>query len=570
MGRRGIARAGTGLAAGALLTAPLLGVLALGSLVGIPMVPYTVFEWLVRVIPGRVVTFGLDLTLWVLEGLGFDISRTAKTAQQVLALASLFVVGLIIGLLFFVLVRTTDHARIKRYGLTVGAALGLFSVVVTLSQGIPASLAGQIGFAVWVLALFLLWGWGLARLYLVTSFAVDASPIAAESTALTSGAPRRQAALATDSEAEARTTAPDAEAAPSAGDASSSRWVGWRRPSSWSGPVWVPSCARRSPRDHWAGHGSHPLSQRGVGRAAGPRNPTGIHGRRRPLPGGYRPSPPRIHEAAWRLVVDGLVATPLSLRLDEIKSDHLAVHQFVTLACISNPLGGPLISTTLWTGVTFRDVLAQAEPAPGARYVYIDSADGYHEEVDLGLVNSDPRIMLVYAWDGEPLPAEHGFPLRIFIPDLYGMKQPKWITGVTVTADSKPGYWVTRGWDPAGEVKTTSVIDTVATKSLVTRDGQTYVPIGGIAHAGAKGISKIEVQIDDGPWQLAEVREPLSELTWVIWRYDWPFSPGTHRLAVRAYDGQGRLQVTEETVSQTGTAVTGLYSEQRTILPLEP
>ena len=114
------------------------------------------------------------------------------------------------------------------------------------------------------------------------------------------------------------------------------------------------------------------------------------------------------------------------------------------------------------------------------------------------------------------------------------------------------------------------MIDTVATKSLVTRDGQTYVPIGGIAHAGAKGISKIEVQIDDGPWQSAELREPLSELTWVIWRYDWPFSAGTHRLAVRAYDGQGRLQVTEETVSQTGTAVTGLYTEQRTILPLEP
>ncbi len=162
MARRGIARAGTGLAVGALLTAPLLGVLALGALVGIPMVPYTVFEWLVRVLPGRVVIFGLDSTLWVLEGLGLDISRTAKTAQQILAIASLFVVGLLIGLLFFLLARTTDDARIKRYGLAVGAALGLFSLVVTLVQGIPASLAGQIGFMIWVLALFTLWGWGLA------------------------------------------------------------------------------------------------------------------------------------------------------------------------------------------------------------------------------------------------------------------------------------------------------------------------------------------------------------------------------------------------------------------------
>ena len=209
--------------------------------------------------------------------------------------------------------------------------------------------------------------------------------------------------------------------------------------------------------------------------------------------------------------------------------------QFVTLACISNPLGGPLISTTLWTGVPFREVLAQAGPASGARYVSIESADGYHEEVDLGLVNSDPRIMLVYAWDGEPLPAEHGFPLRIFIPDRYGMKQPKWITGITLTADSNPGYWVTRGWDPTGEVKTTSVIDTVATKSLVTRDGQTYVPIGGIAHAGAKGISKIEVQIDDGSVAArrvagATVRADLGDLALrlALQRRDTP--PGGARL----------------------------------------
>ena len=197
------------------------------------------------------------------------------------------------------------------------------------------------------------------------------------------------------------------------------------------------------------------------------------------------------------------------------------------------------------------------------------SPDDYDEEIDLELVNGDPRILLAYAWDRQPLARQHGFPLRVYIPDRYGMKQPKWITKITLTADSTPGYWVTRGWDEKAEVKTTSVIDTVATKSLVSRGGQTFVPIGGIAYSGAKGISKVEVQIDDGPWQAAELRQPLSELTWVIWRFDWPFSAGTHQLTVRAYDGQGRLQETK-VVPPSGVAATGLYSEQRTFVPPQP
>jgi DMSO/TMAO reductase YedYZ molybdopterin-dependent catalytic subunit len=278
---------------------------------------------------------------------------------------------------------------------------------------------------------------------------------------------------------------------------------------------------------------------------------------------------PQIHEAAWRLTVDGLVASPLSLRLDQLRADYRRVDQFATLACISNPLGGPLIGTTLWTGVPLRDVLAQAGPRPDARYAHVYSADGFDEEIEMEVINIDPRILLVYAWDGEPLPTDHGFPLRLLIPDRYGMKQPKWITQITLTSESSPGYWVRRNWDAKAEVKTTSVIDTVATKELLTRAGRTYIPIGGIAYSGAKVISKVEIQIDDGPWAAAQLREPLSALTWVIWRFDWPFAEGTHWLAVRAYDGEGRLQETGETVSQIGTAVTGLYKEYRTIEPIE-
>jgi hypothetical protein len=266
--------------------------------------------------------------------------------------------------------------------------------------------------------------------------------------------------------------------------------------------------------------------------------------------------------------VDGLVATPLSLTLSQIRADFDAVDQFATLSCISNQIGGPLIGTTLWTGVPLRQVLGEAGPAPEARFVRFKAPDGFDEEIGLDLVESDPRIILCYDWDKQPLTRQHGFPLRVFIPDRYGMKQPKWITGITLTAESKPGYWVARNWDPTAEVKMTSVIDTVATKSPLTRGGRTFVPIGGIAYSGAKGISKVEIQMDGGPWLAAELRQPLSGLTWVVWRYDWPFDPGTHTLMVRAFDSQGRPQEAVQAPSTQGVAATGLFSEQRTIEPI--
>ena len=124
------------------------------------------------------------------------------------------------------------------------------------------------------------------------------------------------------------------------------------------------------------------------------------------------------------------------------------------------------------------------------------------------------------------------------------MKQPKWITDVVLVSSWSPGYWVTRGWDAKAIRRTTSVIDTVATDALVMRAGRTYVPVGGIADAGDRGISKVEVQVDEGPWQAAQLRAPLSGLTWVIWRYEWPFQSGEHVFKVRAYDGTGTLQTT--------------------------
>ena len=128
--------------------------------------------------------------------------------------------------------------------------------------------------------------------------------------------------------------------------------------------------------------------------------------------------------------------------------------------------------------------------------------DGFDEEIELDLVQNDGRVVCCYEWDKQPLTREHGFPLRVFVPDRYGMKQPKWITTITLTAESKPGYWVARNWDPVAEVETDLRDRRGGHEDAAdTRRGRAFVPIGGIAYAGAKGISKVEIQIDDGPWQ---------------------------------------------------------------------
>jgi DMSO/TMAO reductase YedYZ molybdopterin-dependent catalytic subunit len=273
---------------------------------------------------------------------------------------------------------------------------------------------------------------------------------------------------------------------------------------------------------------------------------------------------PALDGRAWRLKVDGLVARPAELSLQDFVGERWGapLQQVITLSCISNPIAGELIGTTRWTGVSLGRVLAGLGVKPEARFVSITSADGFHECLPLALARDDPRVMLAYAWDGAPLPQEHGFPLRIYIPDRYGMKQPKWITRLELTADERTGYWVERGWDETARMKATSVIDTVAVDSRYRWRDRTLVPIGGIAHAGDRGISRVEVRIDDGPWTAAALRTPLSPLTWVIWRNDWPFAPGRHTFAVRCFDGAGRAQISEEHPPYPSGA-TGIHSVER-------
>jgi len=256
-------------------------------------------------------------------------------------------------------------------------------------------------------------------------------------------------------------------------------------------------------------------------------------------------APPSIDGSAWRLAVDGLVGRALDLSLPEVQALASAA-EARTLICISNPVTefGPYAGTQLWTGTPVAAVIeAAGGPAPDARFVLWTSADGYTESIPLD-VALDPRSLLTWGMGdvGAPLPVEHGYPLRVLLPGRYGMKQPKWLTGITLAAEDVDGYWEERGWDREAVVRTWSRIDD-------PRDGDTVaagrpLPVFGVAFAGERGISGVEMSPDDGAtWIAAELETPASALAWVRWRASVaPPAAGAVLLRVRATDGTGALQ----------------------------
>lgn len=275
--------------------------------------------------------------------------------------------------------------------------------------------------------------------------------------------------------------------------------------------------------------------------------------------------PPEIDGTTWRLPITGLVETPVEFSLEQLRQEFEPVSQYITMECISNPVAGDLIGTTLWTGASFRDVLARATPTADATHVRIRGADGFDEVVALDLIQDDPMITLTYDWDGQPLPVRNGFPLRVHIPNRYGMKQPKWIATMEVIAGDEDGYWVRRGWSKAALIRSTAVIDTVAADAAFTPEGgeTALVPVGGIAYAGPRGVSRVEVQVDDGEWQEAALRAPLNGdvdayKTWRLWRFDWPFAAGQHTFAVRMFEADGTPQI-EDPAGVRPDGATGIH-----------
>lgn len=274
--------------------------------------------------------------------------------------------------------------------------------------------------------------------------------------------------------------------------------------------------------------------------------------------------PPTIKEEDWKLPIGGLVENPLELTLQEIKDNYTPLEQFITMSCISNRVGGDLISTTLWTGASFRDILADAKPLPNATHIKISSADGFDEALPLEVALNDPTVTLNYYFDRKPLAVRNGFPLRIHIPNHFGMKQPKWITNVELIEGDHDGYWVRRGWSKDAIIRATSVIDTVAVDSPTRINAQQYIPIGGIAWAGPRRVSKVEISIDGGDWEEAQLRAPLNNTpdtykTWIIWRYDWLFSEGSHVFTVRMIEADGAPQI-ERIADTYPDGATGLHT----------
>ena len=276
------------------------------------------------------------------------------------------------------------------------------------------------------------------------------------------------------------------------------------------------------------------------GRSAGGRLPTPITSNEEFYVISKNLIDPSVDGATWRLRVGGLVERPLSLTLDEIRA-MAAVDQVQTLECISNEVGGDLISTARWRGVRLRDVLAMARPAATAVELKLDADDGYTESIPAELA-ADDRVILAYEMNGEPLPQRHGFPLRLLLPNRYGMKGPKWLTAIELIDQPYAGYWEQRGWSKEAIIKTMSRID--APGAAPSRDAAGVVQLAGIAFAGDRGVSRVELRIGPGDqWVDATLDPAFAELAWQFWRYDWrPEGAGTYEVAVRATDGSGEVQ----------------------------
>lgn len=258
----------------------------------------------------------------------------------------------------------------------------------------------------------------------------------------------------------------------------------------------------------------------------------------------------------WKLAVTGLVDDPGEISRAEL--EEMAGPDFVsTLTCISNEIGGPLIGTARWTGAPLSKVLQRFGVRPNAVDLIAEGEDGYTDSFPIERALS-PEPHIVWAMNGEPLPRLHGTPVRLIVPGLYGIKNIKWLTKLTVTADDYQGYWQERGWTDDGMIKTQSRFDVPDQRDVLAAG---TIEIGGVAFAGDRGISRVEVSFDDGEsWREATIAENPSPagLSWVVWKMDWNAKPGSYTLVVRATDGEGNLQ-TEERASTLPDGASGYH-----------
>lgn len=265
---------------------------------------------------------------------------------------------------------------------------------------------------------------------------------------------------------------------------------------------------------------------------------------------------PQIMPEEWSLRIHGRVQRELRLTFADLIARDDLIERDITLSCVSNEVGGPLVGGARWVGVPLANLLEEAGVEPGAVQVVTRSSDGWTCGTPTADCLETDGAMLAISMNGEPLPVEHGFPVRMIVPGLYGyVSATKWIVDMELTgfAEFDP-YWVRRGWDRKAPIQTAARIDTPTSEVPAG-----MVAVAGVAWTGLTGISKVEVRIDEGEWTEAQLSAPTSESMWRQWALQWSASSGRHSIAVRASDGDGRTQA-EQRRSPYPNAASGWHA----------
>jgi DMSO/TMAO reductase YedYZ molybdopterin-dependent catalytic subunit len=255
----------------------------------------------------------------------------------------------------------------------------------------------------------------------------------------------------------------------------------------------------------------------------------------------FDPSP---SSNGWKLEIKGMVSNPYALTYEELTALK-AITVTTGMMCISNPIGGGLIGSTNWKGVRMADLIKRAGPKNGVKEVVLRAVDDYSDSFAYEKA-LDPDVMVVWEMGGKPLNSQHGFPARVLVPGIYGMKHVKWLTSIELVDHDFKGYWQqpSQGWSDPAPVNTMSRID-FPTEGVLDLKTQS---ISGVAFAGDRSISKVEISADGGKsWEEAYVKKPLSSTSWVVWGYNWtPTKAGKYTLMVRATDGKGNVQTSKK------------------------
>ena len=248
---------------------------------------------------------------------------------------------------------------------------------------------------------------------------------------------------------------------------------------------------------------------------------------------------PTIEPAEWSLTLDGLVENPYELSYEEILEMDLTKKD-VTLTCVSNEIGGPLVGNAVWTGIPLSEIISKSKPLPEAQQLMCHSVDGFTAGFPIENIFDGRTALLAVGMNGRPLPVIHGFPARLVVAGLYGyVSAVKWIKRIEIcTWDGNDGYWIPRGWSKKAPIKISSRIDVPKERKI----NSGINAIAGVAWAPLSGVKTVEVSFDSGPWEECNLGVSLSGESWTQWAYKWDAVPGKYEIKVRAIDNNGVVQ----------------------------